>query len=375
MADLPKLFYEDPDVIYNRMRDRYSELADRPVRDSQPEGLLLRTVALELVLLKAQGDAATSQVLAPFSTAPMLDYVASNTGVTRLAAQPAVTTLVFTLTPGHGTVILPAGMRVRSTDGLMVFATDEEKSAAPGIDTIEVTATALSDGPQGNLYIPGLVTDIIDAQPFVSSATNTVTTGGGADIEVDDGLRRRILISQNQYSTAGSVDSYRYWALSANPSIIDVAVVNDKDGEGNPVGGTVELYPLVSGGVTTPQAILDAVEEAVSAERRRPLNDKVDVYSPTAVTYVIPLELVLKAGAVQSTTEAAVIAAVSAYVINQSKVLGADVTESQIKAAGMNGSVHSLRLPGFTDIIVSPTEFAVCTEINKVGTTYEDVNA
>lgn len=375
MADAPQLFYENPDVVYNRMRNNYAAKVDRPIEDQQAEALLLRTASMEITLQQARSDNAVAQMLAQFSSAPMLDYLAGNSGVSRLAATPAVTTLQFTLTAGHGTVILPAGTRVRSTDGLMVFATDEEKSAAPGVDIITVTATALSDGPQGNLYIPGLITDIIDAYPFVSAATNTVTTGGGADVETDDGLRNRILISQNQYPTAGSVDSYKYWALSANPSIIDVSVDNQRELDGTPIGGTVAIYPLVSGGGATPQAILDAVEEAVSAELRRPLNDEVAAFSPTPVNYTIPLQLILKAGAVQSTTENAVIAAITSYVTNQAKTLGADVTESQIKAAGMNGSVHSILLPGFTDVIVGLTEFAVCTEISKVGTTYEDINA
>lgn len=375
MADIPKYFYEDLDVIYVRMRDRYAALVDRPVEDSQPEGLEIRAGAGEIALLRAQLDVGMSQMFAQFSTFPMLNYLAANKGVEQLAAVAATTTLQFTLTPGHGTVILPAQTKVRTTDGLMVFATDEEKSAAPGTDTITVTATALTDGPQGNLYIPGLVSDIIDAYPFVSAASNTVVTARGADIETEDGLRRRILISENQYSTAGSVDSYKYWALSANPSIIDVAVVNEKDEEGNPIGATVDIYPLIAGGGATPQAILDAVEESVSAERRRPLNDIVSVHSPSPVSYTIPLQLILKAGAVQSTTENAVITAITKYVTNQAKTLGADITESQIKAAGMNGSVHSILLPGFTDVIVGQTEFAVCTQISKVGTTYENVNA
>lgn len=375
MADLPQIFYEDPDVIHNRMRARFAQLTGRPVEEQQPESLLFRTIAMEIAMIRAQEDAAVASMLASFSTAPILDYLAGNAGVERLAATPAVTTLEFTLTPGHGTITLPAGTKVRSTDGLMVFATDEERSAAPGVNAITVTATALTDGPQGNLYLPGLITDIIDPYPFVVSASNTVITGGGADIETDEGLRRRILISQNQYATAGSADSYRYWALSANPSIIDVAVVNEKDVNGDPIGATVTLYPLVSGGGQTPQAILDAVKESVNSEFRRPLNDIVETESPSPVNYTIPLELVLKAGAVQSVTENAAITAITKYVTEQARMLGADITESQIKAAGMNGSIHSLRLPGFTDIIVSPTEFAVCTQISKVGTSYEDPNA
>ena len=375
MAEAPKLFFEEPETIITRMITRYSELVDKPVETQQPEALLIRSIAYELVLHRAAGDVAVSLMLSPFSTGAMLDYLANNVGVTRLASTPAVTDLEFTLVPGHGTVTIPAGTKVRSQDGLMVFETDMEVSAAPGTDTLIVSSTAQTDGPQGNSYAIGLISDIIDAQPFVMSASNTYVTGGGADIETDEGLRRRILISQNQFGTAGSADAYRFWALSANPSIIDVAVVSPKDGEGDSIGGQVILYPLVPGGISTPQAILDAVEDAVSGETRRPLTDNVSVVSPTKLEYVIPFELVLMHGAVQSTTEAAVLAGIAAYVNKQSQKLGADITEAQIIAAGMTPDVYAIRLPGFTDIVVSLTEFAVCTEINKISVTYEDINA
>ena len=375
MAEAPKLFFEEPETIITRMITRYSELVDKPVETQQPEALLLRSIAYELVLHRAAGDVAVSLMLSPFSTGAMLDYLANNVGVTRLASTPAVTDLEFTLVPGHGTVTIPAGTKVRSQDGLMVFGTDMEVSAAPGTDTLIVSSTAQTDGPQGNSYAIGLISDIIDAQPFVMSASNTYVTGGGADIETDEGLRRRILISQNQFGTAGSADAYRFWALSANPSIIDVAVVSPKDGEGDSIGGQVILYPLVPGGISTPQAILDAVEDAVSGETCRPLTDNVSVVSPTKLEYVIPFELVLMHGAVQSTTEAAVLAGIAAYVNKQSQKLGADITEAQIIAAGMTPDVYAIRLPGFTDIVVSLTEFAVCTEINKISVTYEDINA
>jgi len=375
MAEAPKLFFEEPETIITRMITRYSELVDKPVETQQPEALLIRSIAYELVLHRAAGDVAVSLMLSPFSTGSMLDYLANNVGVTRLASTPAVTDLEFTLVPGHGTVTIPAGTKVRSQDGLMVFETDMEVSAAPGTDTLTVSSTAQTDGPQGNSYAIGLISDIIDAQPFVMSASNTYVTGGGADIETDEGLRRRILISQNQYGTAGSADAYKFLALSANPSIIDVAVVSPKDGEGDSIGGQVILYPLVPGGISTPQAILDAVEDAVSGETRRPLTDNVSVVSPTKLEYVIPFELVLMHGAVQSTTEAAVLAGIAAYVNKQSQKLGADITEAQIIAAGMTPDVYAIRLPGFTDIVVSLTEFAVCTEINKISVTYEDINA
>jgi len=350
------------------MLGRYNALADKTLVPTQAEALLLATMAYEIMLHRIAADDAIAQNLSAFSSAPMLDYLAENKGVFRLAATPAETTLVFNLSPGHASVTLPAGTRVRTTDGLVQFATDEEKTAAPGTDVITVGATALTDGPQGNAYAVGTVTDVIDDQPFLVSATNSTVTGGGADIETDEGLRARIKTSENQFSTAGSKASYKFWALSANPSIIDAAVVQTDPGE-------ISIYPLVKGGIVTPQAVLDAVADAVSGDEHEPHNDTVFVLSPTRVEFELPIQLVLKYGAVQSVTEQRVYDALSVFFNNLSEKLGADVTDSQVIAAGMNEWVYDINLPGFSNIIIDPTEFPVCTQFNKSATTYENPDA
>lgn len=375
MATAPTLFYESPEVIYQRMKTNLAAYADVPaIDDTHPWALALHTVQAELVLQNAKSDSALAQSLVAFANAPQLDYLGSNQATERLVATPATCTLRFFLTEGHAALTIPAKTRVRTTDGKMIFATDEEVSAGTGITYVDVTATAQLDGPQGNEYIPGLVVDYLETLPFIVSVTNTDITAGGADTETNDNYRNRIMLGQNR-SGAGSRGAYKYRAASANPGIIDVSIDNlIVDGER--VGGTVVVYPLYTGGAETPQAVLDAVMEAVKTnEESGMLNDIVTVVSPDRVDYTIPLTLILKSGAVQSVVEDAVITAISVYCTNQAKKLGADVTESQIVAAGMNGSVHSLKLIGFDDIIVDLKEFAVCTQITKVSTSYEDINA
>lgn len=367
----PQLFYVDPATIVSENKALYESLVGRTILPAQPEMQIILAFANREMLYNARGDYALSQVLLSFSNSPMLDYLAENAGVKRLAASPAETKLQFTLTPGHGSVTIPAGSRVSTLDGKIYFATDEEVVVAPGTDVAELNATATTDGSSGNGYGAGTVNEIIDPLPFVASAVNLTVTAAGSEQETDEGLRERVKQAPSQYSTAGSVGSYKYHAFSANPQIIDVAVTS-------PEPGQVNVYPLVKGGIVTPDAILDAVEASVSADFVRPLTDTVEVLSPTKIEYDLEINIILKYGVTQSTTVDAVTAAVTEYCLSRAESLGQDVTVAQLIQAAMNGgagNVHSLNFDSFTDLAVDPTSFPVCTGIAIGSVTYEDPDA
>lgn len=346
----------------------YGQKLGKTLYPGQPEYQLAYAGANREIMLRAQADYGLSQVLVNFSNSPMLDYLAETAGVTRLDATPAETVINFVLVNGHGGVIIPVGTKVATTDGKIVFATNVEKAVAAGVNMAEVPATANVDGSIGNSYGPGTVSVIIDAIPFLQSAANLTSTALGAEQETDAALRVRIMQAPSQYSNAGSVGAYKYHAKTANPAIIEVAVTN-------PVPGQVNVYPLVDGGVTTPDAILDAVFAAVNADTIRPLTDTVVVASPTKVEYELTVNVILKYGAIQSTTIDAITDAISGYCTVRSKKLGEDVTVSQLTAAAMNENVHSLDFDTFTDLIVNPISFPVCTGIFIGTVSYENPNA
>lgn len=368
MEEAPQLFYEDPAILLTKLTTWYETRAGKTLSPNQPEALLIQMVAYMFTVFRAQADSVNSQNLSRFATAPNLDYLAENQRVQRLDAIPAVTVLRFSLVEGHATVTIEAGTRVRTVDGMVMFSTDVDTVIAPSTLTVDIKATATSDGLSGNGYGAGTITDIVDPIPFVSAVTNTVGTSGGSDAETNDGLRVRIRTSSGQYSTAGSAVSYKYHAFSANPQIIDVSITQ-------PVQGTVNIYPLIAGGGETPQSIIDAVYAATSGETVRPINDIVNVISPEPVEYQLEVDITLKFGAVQTETVNRVTAALSAFCTEKSKKLGEDITLSGLIAAGMNENVYSLSFGSFLDLVINKTSFAVCTEI-AVGTVdYEDVDA
>ena len=94
--------------------------------------------------------------------------------------------------------------------------------------------------------------------------------------------------------------------------------------------------------------------------------------------YDLEINIILKYGVTQSTTVDAVTAAVTAYCVEKANLLGQDVTLAQLIQAAMNGgagNVHSVNFDAFTDLIVDPTSFPVCTAIAVGSVTYEDPDA
>jgi len=364
-----KLFFKELNVIIAEKKAMYETYLNKLLYPGQPEMQIVLAAAYREFILREAGDNAVDQVLVDTATGSSLDYLAARVGVVRLDAAPAEVKLTLNFNPGHGGVTLPAGTRIGTTDGKILFAIDQAVSVAPSVLIVpNVNATATTDGVTGNGYALGTVSVIVDPYPFFVSATNTTVTAAGAEVETDENLRVRIKLAPNQSSTAGSVAAYKFHTRSANPSIIDVAVTT-------PEGGAVNVYPLVEGGIVTPQAIIDAVTAILSADTTRPLTDTVTVLSPTRITYTLTVNIILKYGVVQSTTVDKVTAAISNYCLAKANQLGQDVTVSQLIAAAMNPDVHSLNFGSFTDLIVNPISFPVCTQITVGTVTYENPNA
>jgi len=263
---------------------------------------------------------------------------------------------------GHGDVVIPAGLRVSSTDGRAVFELVEDTAVLTGVDTVSVTFIAQTAGKLSNDYAIGTVSVILDPQPYLATASNTDVTAGGSDEEIDEQLRDRIKLAPSAFSNAGSYKAYEFWTKSTSPLIIDVAVTN-------PIPGTVEIFPLMANLATTPTEILDAVEAVLNADRIRPLTDTVVVTSPTATNTAITVGLILYEGTVQSDILPVVIANLEAFRDGRRKLLGQDIVIDQIKALCMIDGVYkaNVTVPS-TDLVISETQFANITSINVTVT-------
>lgn len=183
-------------------------------------------------------------------------------------------------------------------------------------------------------------------------------------MEPDSRLRRRIVLSLESATTAGSIGSYIAATMKVSAHIKDVAITS-------PVPGQVYITLLTNvvndGDIGEADEQLKAqVLEQVSADDVRPLCDFVTVHSADIIQYTVTAELTFFNGpdinlvAEQATKKA------REYVVNQHK-LGYNITLSGLYAALHQQGVQNVVINSpETDIVIEPTQAAFCTAINLV---------
>lgn len=200
-----------------------------------------------------------------------------------------------------------------------------------------------------NVSVPRLV--ITPANPNAIPPTPAV-------MEDDVAYRYRIQIAFQGYSVAGPEGAYIFHGLSADGRVKDISAVS-------PSPGAVSIYVLSreAGGVPT-QDVLDAVAASVNADTIRPLTDNVTVYAASIVPYTVSAELVLFPGPDAAVILQAALTAVNEYT-NSVQKLGYEVAMSGLYRALHQAGVEQVNLAEpAANIIVSPGQAAVCTNVN-----------
>lgn len=247
--------------------------------------------ALALVLTAVYNDVndKCKQRMLEHARGTALDALGERQGVYRLSPASASASFLFKLSAAQGeNIIIPKGTRITS-DGSVYFATEELAMIPAGATEISVNGVCTEGGSAYNGFTVGSIATLVDLIPYVGSVSNTTETTGGDDGEPyteegDNNFRIRISLAPSAQSTAGPESAYRYYVLSADPDIIDVAIDCPED-EPN----TVNLYPLMKGGALPDAETLQKVLEATNAADVRPMTDKVNAIAPEAVEYDIHL--------------------------------------------------------------------------------------
>ena len=174
--------------------------------------------------------------------------------------------------------------------------------------------------------------------------------------EEDDGLRERVRIAPESFSVAGSRGAYRFWAMSADASITDVAVVS-------PDPGVVRIYPLVKTGLPSAE-ILSAVLSSCSPLTVRPLCDTVEAASPEPVGYTIEAVVEPYVGFDGALARQEAENAAAAWAARTAALLGRDIVRSQIIAALSVAGVYRVTLSTpAADRALDVHEWAACSGI------------
>lgn len=253
--------------------------------------------ALLIIAFNTMDDTAKNSLL-KYAIDDALDAIGDSYECERLEADQATTTLRFSLSEAYSAdITIPAGTRAATQDGLY-FATDAAAVISAGETYVDVAATATEGGTQGNDLLTGTVTQMVDLIAYVDSVTNITVTSGGTDEEEDDEYRERIRLRLSSFSTAGSANAYRYWALSADNNVADAYIAS-------PSANVIYVYIVTTDGQLPDADLISTVQAVVNADDVRPLGDTVTTLAPTSNSYDIELTYY-----VSSEKESAVVEAV-----------------------------------------------------------------
>lgn len=353
------------DTVLNRLVAFYENLTGKKLQPAQIERLVFNAVAYRISLLLNAINEAANQSLIAFATGPGLEALAELVGVTRLPASAAQCTIRFQLVSGHGALVVDKGIRIQSIDGLVVFTTMQDTIASDLDDFIDVKCECTKTGVVGNGYIVDKINILLDPRPYVTSVSNIDVTAGGNDDETDEELRDRVRLAPSQFSVAGPTGAYKFWAKSAHPSIVDVAVtIGHNVTTGDVIPGQVDIFPLIynNGALTT--EIQDAIYAICNDEKIRPLTDTVVVKEPVKTDYAISVNLTILTDAISADVTTAVTKALQAYVDERKNKLGIDVVRTQLIGACQLSGVYSVDIASpLADIVVGENGFTNNTAI------------
>src|SRR6202161_3292205 len=348
----------DPNLILADMNAEFEAASGRTLQPAQVERLLINLYAYRESLVRNAIQYAAEQNLLAFASFPMIDYLGQLLNVTRLASQAAVT-MPFTI--GAGTL-------VGTNDGQFAFATSATITIAAGGTIASVAAPATAPGAGANGYLGGEGSVQLNPNALIASVTNTSTTTGGSAPETDDHLRTRIQAAPNQFSVAGPIGAYRFFAIGADPSIVDAQIISPAPGSVNAyiLTGPVTQQPSPapnSAGVAN-SALLAKVATVLNADTIRPLTDTVNVLAVTEVDYQITGTVTLYSDADPTATITAATAAAEELALELAAKIQRDLVPSQIIAALSVAGVYGVALTSPILTSLTAGQWANCTMIS-----------
>ncbi len=268
----------------------------RTLSPSQVEMYVLETVAYMLTVRGGEEQLAFENSFVAYARSGFLDKYGADRNTPRLQAKSAGTTLRFTTdTATVSRVRIPAGTRAGDADGIVQFRTAILAHIEVGQTQVEIPAEAVETGIAANGYDVDSISAITDPVPGVTLVTNTVETGGGANVEDDTRYRARLALAFERISRGGSKQSYEALVFGWNARVIDVEVVRPEDGH-------IHIYALMDTGGPNATEKSQILEYLIG---KIPQGDYVTALDPVAHDFIPKLHLIVSnPDAVQAATTA-----------------------------------------------------------------------
>lgn len=203
-------------------------------------------------------------------------------GISRKAPAPAEGLISFTQTGGPATI--PAGWVFTGPNNITYTSLTTAVPESSGVTSVVVRATTSGAKTNQLPNTPLLITQDAGYPSLPAGAIVGVDgLGGGADIETDEQLRKRVLHRKRQPPAGGSRSDYERWCLEV-PGVTRVFVSAFKSSNPNEAHTPLTIYPMFDDtrayGVPTAYDLL-AVAQYVND--LRPVTSRVYFVAPTPV--------------------------------------------------------------------------------------------
>ncbi|MDU7561406.1 MAG: baseplate J/gp47 family protein [Acinetobacter baumannii] len=217
-------------------------------------------------------------------------------------------------------------------------------------------ATQLAFAKGNDLDVWGANFDV--ERLLISPADNSITPPSPAVYEKDEDFRYRIQKKLDALSTAGPESSYEYHTLSADGRVADV-----KCSSPSPAHALLTILQRDTANNASTEALNNIVLTYVSAEKRRPTGDRVQVQSAEIINYEIEAVLVTKNVPETDPVLTAAQSNITAYTTEEKRI-GKGVYFSDIYSALKVSGVERVELISPTsEIPVNNFQAAFCTSV------------
>lgn len=351
--NLPEISFvdKDPLAVETEILNNWQALenAAAAIENRQPRTLgaadplrtVFKTITLAAVSLLQAVDYTGKQNLLAYAIEDNLEHKGIDLAVGRNEAKAATVNVRFTLSAiRESAVTIAAGTMVTAGDEVFFAVRDTAQILAGNLSN-DCICECLTLGSAGNGYLSGEIVKLVNPIGFVDplAVVNIDTSAGGIDVESDDSYRERIRTAPEKFTTAGSWDSYKYWARTATQNIIDVSVYR-------PTAGYVNVVLLMTGGTLPSDPERALVDEALNAEKIRPGTDEVQVLAPEVISYDIELSYYIRSSDAISvaTIQNKINAAINDFILWQKSKIGRDINPTQLIAAIHNAGAKRVEL-------------------------------
>lgn len=358
----------DSRAIESAVITAYERIAGVTLYAGDPVRLFLESLAWTLTIQNNLIDMAGRQNLLAYAQGAHLDHLGALMGVTRIPAQNATCTMRFALAQELPFAVpVPAGTRVATRDGGIVFATVAAVEIPAGDLYVETLAQSTEAGAASTGLVAGQVNALVDPLPYIAEVTNTTLSVDGADIEDDERLRGRIRLAPESYTVAGSAGAYEARVLEVSVDIMAVSVHS-------PEPGVVDIRLVLTNGEMPDATTLQMVRDALSVETVRPLTDTVLVAAPDVVEYAITGQWYVKRAdvALLGSIMAAVDTAVEEYRVWQRSRPGRDIVPSRLVSLVQQAGAKRVALTSPDFRALTPVQIAREAEISLTFGGVED---